>query len=227
MSNPNPPAAPAPSSPPPAAAVVTPPLSAAPPPAAPASPAQVAAAAADDPANDRRLPEALRRRVAAVRDQARQRAEAAETLANTRGERVTALEGEIQAIRAAETLKISMVQQGIKEIEFAWHLLSGELARLKADPSPEAKEKLKTFDVATWAAELRKTKGYLFGEQVVPATSPGPGSPAGAAPTPAAVTGAVAGAGTFDARTAPSDAFRKRMEELGVRYTGAGAPMRR
>lgn len=206
---------------------VTPPLTAAPPVGAQPTPAQVAAAAADDPANDRRLPENLRKRVAQFRDQMRGRAEAAETQARTHGERVTALEGQLQAQIAAEGMKIQMVQAGVKEIEFAWHQLSLELARLKADPSPEAKEKLKTFDVSVWAAELRKTKPYLFGEQVVPATSPAPGAPAGAAPTPAAVTGSVAGAGAFDARTADPKAFAARMNELGIRYTGSGSPMKR
>lgn len=201
----------------------------APPPAAGAqpTPAQVAAAAADDPANDRRLPENLRKRVAQFRDQMRTRAETAETQARTHQERVTVLEGQLQAARAEEALKIQMVQSGVKEIDFAWHQLSNELARLKADPSPEAKEKLKNFDVASWAAELRKTRPYLFGEQVVPATSPGPGSPAGAAPTPAAVTGQVTEAGQVDARTMDPKAFRARMDQLGVRYTGYSSPMKR
>lgn len=204
----------------------TPPLTAPPPAGAQPTPAQIAAAAADDPANDRRLPENVRKRVAQFRDQMRGRAEAAETQAKTHQERVTALEGQLQAQVAAEQMKIQMVQAGVKEIDFAWHQLSNEIARLKADSSPEAKEKLKTFDVAAWAAELRKTRPYLFGEQVVPATSPAPGAPAGAAPTPAAVTGGVTTPGT-DARNLPPDQFRKRMDELGVRYTGYSSPMKR
>jgi len=234
MATPGAPAATAPATP--AAAITQPtagaqpaptaPLTAPPPTAGQPTPAQVAAAAADDPANDRRLPENLRKRVAQFRDQMRGRAETAETQARTHQERVTALEGELQAQRAAETMKIQMVQAGVKEIDFAWHSLSNELARLKADPSPEAKEKLKTFDVAAWATELRKTKPYLFGEQVVPATSPAPGAPAGAAPTPAAVTGGVTTPGA-DARNLPPDEFRKRMGELGVRYTGYSSPMKR
>ncbi len=218
-----PPATPPLTAAPPAAAAAAPP----PPAAAQPTPGQVAAAAADDPANDRRLPENLRKRVSAFRDQMRQRAEAAESQSQTHQARVTALETELQAVRAAETMKIAMVQAGVKEIDYAWHQLSNELARLKADKSPEAADKLKNFDVAVWAADLRKTKPYLFGEQVVPATSPAPGAAPGAAPTPAVVAGQVTAAGQVDARTMDPAAFRKRMDDLGVRYTGSAPPMKR
>lgn len=216
----------APATSPPAAA--TPAQAGASPAGAQPTPAQIAAAA-NDPANDRRLPEHVRQRVVKFRDEMRGRADAAEAQARTHADQVTSLTSQLAAQRAAEGMKIQLVQAGMREIEFGWFKLEATLAALKADPSPEAQAKLKAFDVAAWAAEQRKAQPFLFGEQPVPATTPGPegAAPAPGAPDPAAVTGNAAGAGSFDARTADPKAFRERMEKHGFRYTGSGPPMKR
>jgi hypothetical protein len=229
------PAAPAPPTPAPTTptpAPAAPPAAAVAPTPAPAgtqpTPAQIAAAA-NDPTNDRRLPEHVRQRVVKFRDEMRGRADAAEAQARTHADQVTSLTSQLAAQRAAEGMKIQLVQAGMREIEFGWFKLEATLAALKADPSPEAQAKLKAFDVAAWAAEQRKAQPFLFGEQPVPATTPGPegAAPVPGAPDPAAVTGNAAGAGSFDARTADPKAFRERMEKHGFRYTGSGPPMKR
>lgn len=215
------PATPAPSPAPAAAAA------AAPTPGAPANPAvaAAAAAAADDPINDRRLPDATRRRLNKLREDMRHRADAAEAQVTQHQQQVQTLQGQLKAAQEAEKLKIAMVRAGVQEVDFAWHLLSAELAAMRDSQDPAVKEQLAKFDVATWAANLKATRPYLFGQQPVPATSPAqPHAPAPPAQTPGAVTGQAAGAGAIDLRKATPEQMTQRMAELGIPYTRRGRP---
>jgi len=225
MATTSPPAAaaatPAPAAPAPAAGQASPP----PPAPAPAQPAATppAPAAVDDPINDRRLPDATRRRLNKLRDDMRARADAAEQQATQHQQRVTTLEGQIRAAQEGEKLKIAMVRSGVQEVDFAWHILSAELAAMRDSQDPAVKEQLAKFDVATWCANLKATRPYLFGQMPVPATSPAqPHAPAPAPQAPGAVTGQAAAAGAVDLRKATPEQMRARMAELGIPYNRRG-----
>jgi hypothetical protein len=210
------PAAPAPAATPPIGAHPTPPAAATPPGQQPA---------VDDPVNDRRIPDATRRRLNKLRDDMRARADAAEQQATQHQQQVTTLQGQLRAAQEAEKLKIAMVRAGVQEVDFAWHLLSAELSAMRDSQDPAVKEQLAKFDVATWAATLKTTRPYLFGQQPVPATSPAqPHAPAPAAQTPGAVTGQAAAAGAVDLRKATPEQMRQRMSELGINYNRRGRP---
>lgn len=226
-----PPAAPAAPSAPAAAPATpaTPPIAAAPigaPPSTPAAPvAAAAAAAADDPVNDRRIPDATRRRLNKLREDMRARADAAEQQATQHQQQVTTLQGQLRAAQEAEKLKIAMVRAGVQEVDFAWHLLSAELAAMRDSQDPAVKEQLAKFDVATWAANLKATRPYLFGVQPVPATSPAqPHAPAPAAQAPGAVTGQAAAAGAVDLRKATPEQVKERLAQHGIQYNRRGRP---
>lgn len=214
------PATPAPS-PAPAAAAATPA------PGTPQNPgvAAAAAAAADDPVNDRRIPDATRRRLNKLREDMRARADAAEQQATQHQQQVTTLQGQLRAAQEAEKLKIAMVRAGVQEVDFAWHLLSAELAAMRDSQDPAVKEQLAKFDVATWAANLKATRPYLFGVQPVPATSPAqPHAPAPAAQAPGAVTGQAAAAGAVDLRKATPEQVKERLAQHGIQYNRRGRP---
>lgn len=228
MATTSPPAAPA-ATPAPAVAPATP-AAAAPPAIQPAAATPPVAApgqqpAVDDPVNDRRIPDATRRRLNKLRDDMRARADAAEAQATQHQQQVTTLQGQLRAAQEAEKLKIAMVRAGVQEVDFAWHLLSAELAAMRDSTDPAVKEQLAKFDVATWAATLKTTRPYLFGQQPVPATSPGQQhAPAPAAQAPGAVTAATAAAGSRDMRKATPDEMKSRMAELGINYNRRGRP---
>lgn len=220
---------------PPAAAAATPaPVAApapaagqaSPPPAAPFPPQPIATPPAqpiDDPINDRRLPDATRRRLNKLRDDMRARADAAEQQATQHQQQVTTLQSQIKAAQEGEKLKIAMVRSGVQEVDFAWHILSAELTAMRDSQDPAVKEQLAKFDMSTWCANLKATRPYLFGQMPVPATSPGqPHAPAPAPQTPGAVAGAAAAAGAVDLRKATPEQMRQRMAELGVPYNRRG-----
>jgi len=214
--------APAVPAPVPAAGTASPQAPAIPAPAQPSAVPPVPAAV-DDPINDRRLPDATRRRLNKLRDDMRARADAAEQQATQHQQRVTTLEGQIKAAQEGEKLKIAMVRSGVQEVDFAWHILSAELAAMRDSQDPAVKEQLAKFDVATWCANLKATRPYLFGQMPVPATSPAqPHAPAPAPQAPGALTGQAAAAGAVDLRKATPEQMRARMAELGIPYNRRG-----
>lgn len=223
MATTSPPAAAA-ATPAPAAAQPIPAGPASPPPAAPAAPiASPPPAQVDDPINDRRLPDATRRRLNKLREEFRTKAEVAEQQAAQHQQQVTTLQSQIRAAQEGEKLKIAMVRSGVQEVDFAWHILSAELAAMRDSQDPAVKEQLAKFDVATWCANLKATRPYLFGQMPVPATSPAtPHAPAPAPQAPGAVAGAAAAAGAVDLRKATPEQMRQRMAELGIPYNRRG-----
>lgn len=175
---------------PPAAA--TPAPAATPPPAAAPPAAAMAAAAAGDetPENDRRYSPEQRRRLKQAREemqatvaQERRAREAAEA-------QIKAKDAELSTWRAEQGMREDLIRAGCVELDFTFSKLREHLASIKDDEA-----KLKEFDLAKWAEEQRKAKPFLFGAQVVPATT---GNPPGAgnappAPNPADATKHAAG----------------------------------
>jgi hypothetical protein len=198
-------------------------------PAVAAAPAQAqqpgrpAAAPGDDLITNRALPEATRRRIAAFRSELTNKLTETERAKADAEAQLAAIKQQVDVMKAEEQMKLDLVRSGIgpKHFEFAWYQLKQKIAEMAKDPSPEAKDKLAKFDVTSWAAEQRQASPFLFGEQVVPATT----GATGGAPQPAPMTGgAVAGqtgaAGSFDARSANATDFAKRMRDMGIDYKG-------
>lgn len=207
------------------------------PPAAPtpavdpaASQARPGVTPGDDLINSRKLDEGTRNRIAKLREELRGKATAAEQARAAAEQQLEQTKKQIEVMRAEESLKLDLVRSGVSaaNFDYAWYQLKQKLAELAKDPSPEGVKKLTEFSAQAWATEQRAAAPYLFGEQVVPATT----GATGGAPQPApmgagAVTGAAAGAGQFDARTASSADVQKRLSALGIEYKGKAPPIQR
>lgn len=178
----------------------------------------------EDPPEDRALPESVRRRLRLARQEMKQKTTAAEAAAQAAAAKLTTYEAQIAQMQAEENLKLDLVRAGMQDLDFGWHALKQHLSELGKDKTPEGLEKLRAFDAKAWAADQRRTRPYLFGEQNVPANT---GAPTGAPPpVPGAgpVAAAAGGAGAFDARTATPAEYQKRMAALGVSTSGRPSP---
>ena len=119
------------------------------------------------------------------------------------------LQEALDAKEAEATLRETAVGLGVKDVDYALRLLTREL---------EGKDEaaMAAFDERAFFDGLRKTKPYLFGETVLPATT-GPG--AGAAP-PAPKPGQVqtdnARNGHLDARKMNGQEFNELLRKRGL-----------
>lgn len=197
-----------------------------PPPAAasPAAPGKPPAQAAAEEQEDRRLPEHVRKKVQAARADMRSKVAAAEQAKAAAEAQAQTYQQQIAQLQAAEAMKLELVRSGVANLDFAWWAVQQHLAAL----AKQGDEALKGFDLKAWLPEWRKTNPHAFGETIVPAnTAPAPVGSAPAAPGPGNVTGAAAGAGAFDARTATSAEIEARYKGLvGNAARGAGPAMR-
>jgi hypothetical protein len=196
-------------------------------PAAAAAPGVPRPALGDDLVNSRKLDEGTRNRIAKMRDEFRNKTTAAEQAKQAAEQQLEQSKQQIAVMQAEESLKLDLVRSGVSaaNFDYAWYAMKQKLAALAKDVTPDGVKKLSEFSAATWAAEQRTAAPYLFGEQVVPATT----GATGGAPQPApmgagAVTGAAAGAGAFDARTATSADVKKRLGDLGINYNVRSTP---
>lgn len=120
------------------------------------------------------------------------------------------LQDMLDAKEAEFRLKQIALQTGIRDIDYAVHLLTGAI-------ETKNEEELKSFNETEYFKNLRSSHPYLFGEVAVPATTgTAGGSSAPAAPTPGTAAQTIAKNGTFDARTASADEFKKRLAQLGI-----------
>jgi hypothetical protein len=224
-------AAPAAAPAPIAAPVVAPPAFQAPvTPPQPPAPAKPAAPTEQELANQRAIPDHIRRRMQADQQKQNQRYNALQQQHTTEAARAAQLEQQLAATREEMNIRVDLSQLGVKDLDFAWFSLSNHLKQLSADTSPEGQKKLASFSVQAWAEEQRATRPYIFGTQPVPANTGAVGGP-GAAPAPAQpttpqVAAAAGGAGAFDARAASPRDFEEQMRARGINYSGA-KPMRR
>lgn len=223
----------------------TPPVTpqAAPTPQAAASaipPAPVAAASAgaptaqqaDDIANDRKLPPAVRDKWRKYRDEMNGKLTAEQQRAQQHETQSKAYKADIDRMQAEESMKIELVRAGVRELDYAWFEWKKHLKAMSADETPEGKaafaelSKQGLAGVQAWATAQRASRPFLFGEMQVPATT---GAVTGMPPAPpvpgaAGVSGTTAAAGAFNGRAASADEFNKRMQAMGVNYTGARPP---
>lgn len=88
--------------------------------------------------------------------------------------RAKAAQDETDGVRAEMHLRTLAAGVGVQEIDYALQLFSREVERLTP-------EQAQTFDERAFFEGLRKSKPYLFGETVQPATT---GTGVGGAPTP-------------------------------------------
>ena len=202
----------------------TPPASAQPAGSAPGAPAKPPAQAAAEEQEDRRLPEHVRKKVQAARADMRSKVAAAEQAKAAAEAQAQTFQQQIAQLQAAEAMKLEMVRAGVTNLDFAWWAAQQHLAAL----AKQGDDALKAFDLKAWLPEWRKTNPHAFGETIVPAnTAPTPVGSAPAAPGPGNVTGAAAGAGAFDARTATPAEIEARYKGLvGNSARGAGPAMR-
>lgn len=192
----------------------------------PAPPAPAASVAELE--NDRKLSDAQRKKLRAAREDMTARTTAAEQARIAAEQQAATYQAQLEQFRAQQSMREDMIRDGVKELDFSWHLLQQHLAGLAADKTPEGEAKLKAFDLKAWCAELRKTRPYVFGEAVVPATTGAtpPGGAPPAAPGPGAVAGAVGDASAVDARTLTPQQLEERYRSLGPAVRGAGPAMR-
>jgi hypothetical protein len=116
----------------------------------------------------------------------------------------------LDAKEAEFRLKQIALQTGIRDVDYAVHLLTGAI-------ETKSEEDLKSFNETEYFKTLRSSHPYLFGEVAVPATTgTAGGASAPAAPAPGTAAQQIAKNGTFDARTASADEFKKRLAQLGI-----------
>lgn len=175
--------------------------------------------------NDRTLPEHIRRKMQAVQQKAQQQYTTLQQQHAAEVAKAAALQQQVDALNEEMRLKLELSKLGVTDLDFAWFEMSKHLKTLAADKTPEGQKRLAEFAPQSWAEEQRKTRPFIFGQMPVPAQTGAvgqPGSqPAPTAPSPAQVTGAAAGAGTFDARTASPRDFEAHMRSLGINYVGS------
>jgi uncharacterized membrane protein len=234
-----PPAAPAP------AAAAPPPVAPAPAPYVPPAPAYVppapippAAAAApppvvppapgEAPEDDRRIPDAVRKKLRAAREEMRQKTSAADQQRIAAEAQAATYQAQLAQFQAQQSMREDLIRAGVKELDFSWHLLQQHLGQLAADKTPAGEAALKAFDLAAWSADLRKARPYLYGEAVVPAQTAAATAGNGAPPVPApsAVAGAAGDASAVDARTLTPQQLEERYRNIGSASRGGGPPMR-
>lgn len=181
-------------------------------------------------ANQRAIPDHIRRRMQAEQAKQTQRYNALQQQHTTETARAAQLEQQLEATREEMSIRVELSQLGLKDLDFAWFALSKHLKQLSANTSPEGAKALAAFSVSTWAEEQRASRPYIFGTQPAPVTTGAVGAPGTAPPpgqpTPPAVAAAAAGAGSFDARAASPRDFEDRMRASGINYSGS-RPMRR
>lgn len=124
-------------------------------------------------------------------------------------EEAEAKAAEVDAIRAEMHLRTIAARVGIQDIDYAIHLFSQDVERL----TPEEAEK---FDEKAYFESKRKSHPYLFGEQVVPATTgPGVGG-APTSPSPTTVTRTNGAAGKVDAMGMSAKEFQAELRKRGL-----------
>lgn len=105
-------------------------------------------------------------------------------------------------------LREQAVMAGVKDVDYALRLLSRRL-------SGKSEDELASFDESEFFTKLKEDKPYLFGEQIVPATTGNGGSDDPPAPSSDEVSKTVE-PGHFDARQADPKDVSKRLRELGL-----------
>ena len=116
----------------------------------------------------------------------------------------------LDAKEAEFRLKQIAMQTGIRDVDYAVHLLTGAI-------ETKSEDDLKSFNETEYFKNLRSSHPYLFGEVAVPATTgTAGGSSAPAAPAPGTAAQQMAKNAAFDARTAPADDFKRRLAHLGI-----------
>lgn len=116
----------------------------------------------------------------------------------------------LDAKEAEFRLKQIAMQTGIRDVDYAVHLLTGAI-------ETKSEEDLKSFNETEYFKNLRSSHPYLFGEVAVPATTgTAGGSSAPAAPAPGTAAQQMAKNAAFDARTASADDFKRRLAQLGI-----------
>lgn len=180
--------------------------------------------AGEHPEDDRRVPENVRKRLRAAREEFRNKTAAAEAAQRASEERFAGVQREMEVLRAEQTMREDMIRGGVRDVDYAFFEMKRHLAELAKDTTPEGKEKFSKFDAKAWTAELRKTRPYLFGEQPTPANT-GVVQPPPAAPSPSNVQGGAAAGGVVDARKMSPQEFSEHMRKRGIN-SGTSYPPR-
>jgi hypothetical protein len=140
--------------------------------------------------------------------------------------RARELESQVQTERTRRHLEKTALLVGIRDVDFAIHLLEQHASGL-------TDEEAQTFDESAYFAGLRKDRPYLFQDQVVPANTGTAGEGAGGAgngghdvrPPPPNGGGAGGGSGAgngakVDARKMSSTEFQDYLSKKGLNMVG-------
>lgn len=114
-----------------------------------------------------------------------------------------------EALEARMALERVAMQKGIKDVDFAIHLITEQL-------EGQSEEKLKTFDEGKFFEGLRATRPYLFGETVVPATTGTGGEGAPQTPKPGEAAATAATNGQTDARKMKPEEYAALLKKHGI-----------
>ena len=114
-----------------------------------------------------------------------------------------------EALEARMALERVAMQKGIKDVDFAIHLITKDL-------EGKSEEELKTFDEGKFFEGLRTTRPYLFGETVVPATTGTGGEGAPQTPKPGETTAQTATNGQLDARKMKPEEYAALLKKHGI-----------
>jgi hypothetical protein len=158
----------------------------------------------DRHANDRQVRESAR--LQRELDQLRQRARSESDGRKDAERKAAALEAEI-------VLRTQAAQVGVRDIDYALHLLAHHVRGM--DP-----ELLKKFDETEYFRGLKQTAPHVFNEVTLPLTT---GTGVGGAPTPpstAAATITGAGAGKVDVRKMTTEEYNRYLAVRGLQHPG-------
>jgi hypothetical protein len=124
------------------------------------------------------------------------------------------VERKLEAAEAEQALREQAIFAGVKDVNYAVHLLRRSIEGKTAD-------ELKGFDEGKFFDGLREEQPYLFGEVVRPVTT-GTGSKAPQAPSPGKVTQGTAAGEQVDAKKMNDAEFKAHMVKRGLNLDVAG-----
>jgi hypothetical protein len=119
------------------------------------------------------------------------------------------LQRKLHAREAQADLEKAAMAAGVKDIDFAVHLLKQSL-------EGKTEAELKAFDENKFFADLRSNRPYLFGETVRPASTGTGASVPTTTPNPGQVDQRTGASGQVDARTMKTEEFNNYLRKKGI-----------
>lgn len=134
---------------------------------------------------------------------------------NTQQKQLQQAQRQLAAQQAEAELRVAAARAGVLEVDYVLHVLRTELRG-------KTPEEMATFDEQTYFADLRTRKPFLFGENVVPATT-SPTTPKDAPPAaPNEQTSTKPT--TVDAKTMDRAQYIETLRKRGLNDPSVGAP---